>query len=378
MNKLFTEFLRTEKASGLFLIGCTLVSMSLANSVVAGSYQSFWHNHIFGTPLISWINDGLMTLFFLLIGLEIEREIYVGELSQPKQALLPILAAAGGMIAPALLHLCLNFGRPTQSGIAIPVATDIAFAVGVLSLLGNRVPLSLKVFLTALAIIDDLGSIVIIGFFYSHGFSGIYFLLAVATAGILFGLNRMKVQSLLVYLVGGSILWYFVHSSGIHATIAGVILAFLIPFGKGDDSSPSSRLQHRLHYPVAYGIIPLFALANTSLHLNADAAASLFSTNSLGIILGLVVGKPLGIVTASAIAVRLGICALPSDTNWGGIAATSVLCGIGFTMSIFITLLAFGEQELIEQSKIAILLASAMAGTAGYASLHCAFGRKKR
>jgi Na+:H+ antiporter, NhaA family len=377
MNKLFVEFLKTEKASGLFLIICTLVSISLANSGIGASYLSFWHTSLLGTPLISWINDGIMTFFFLLIGLEIERQIYVGELSQPKQALLPILAAVGGMIAPALFHLTLNFGTPTQSGFAIPVATDIAFALGVLSLLGNRVPLSLKVFLTALAIIDDLGSIVVIGLFYSHGFSAVYFLLAVATALILFGLNRMNVHSLVVYLVGGLILWYFIHCSGIHATIAGVILAFLIPFGKGENSSPSSRLQHGLHYPVAYIILPLFALGNTGLHLSGDAVASLFSLNSLGIILGLVVGKPIGIVTVSAIAVRLGMCALPSDITWKGLAATSFLCGIGFTMSIFITLLAFGQQELVEQSKIAILLASTVAGTAGYASLHCSLDRDR-
>lgn len=377
MNKLFLEFFKTERASGLLLIGCAVTSMALANSAVAENYLSIWQIPLFGQTLIYWINDGLMTFFFLLIGLEIEREMYVGELSRPKQALLPILAAAGGMILPALFHFSLNAGTPTQAGIGIPMATDIAFALGILSLLGSRVPLSLKVFLTALAIIDDLGAIVIIGFFYSHGFAVTYFLLAIATVGILFGFRLAKVQSLAVYLFGGCFLWYFTYQSGIHATISGVALAFLIPFGKGDATSPSTILQHKLHYLVAFGIVPLFALANTALQINSGAAASLLSSNSLGIILGLVLGKPLGIVALSAIAVRFGIGSLPPDVSWNGIVATSILGGVGFTMSIFITLLAFGDAATIEQSKIAIICGSTAAGLAGYASLHLVFARRK-
>ena len=377
MNKLFLEFFKTERASGLILIGCAVTSMALANSAVAENYLSIWQIPLFGQTLIYWINDGLMTFFFLLIGLEIEREMYVGELSRPKQALLPILAAAGGMILPALFHFSLNAGTPTQAGIGIPMATDIAFALGILSLLGSRVPLSLKVFLTALAIIDDLGAIVIIGFFYSHGFAATYFLLAIATVGILFGFRMLKVQSLAVYLFGGCFLWYFTYQSGIHATISGVALAFLIPFGKGDATSPSTILQHKLHYLVAFGIVPLFALANTALQINSGAAASLLSSNSLGIILGLVLGKPLGIVALSAIAVRFGIGSLPPDVSWKGIVATSILGGVGFTMSIFITLLAFGDAATIEQSKIAIICGSAAAGLAGYASLNLVFARRK-
>jgi len=377
MNKLFLEFFKTERASGLLLIGCAVTSMALANSAVAENYLSIWQIPLFGQTLIYWINDGLMTFFFLLIGLEIEREMYVGELSRPKQALLPILAAAGGMILPALFHFSLNAGTPTQAGIGIPMATDIAFALGILSLLGSRVPLSLKVFLTALAIIDDLGAIVIIGFFYSHGFAVTYFLLAIATVGILFGFRLAKVQSLAVYLFGGCFLWYFTYQSGIHATISGVALAFLIPFGKGDATSPSTILQHKLHYLVAFGIVPFFALANTALQINSGAAASLLSSNSLGIILGLVLGKPLGIVALSAIAVRFGIGSLPPDVSWNGIVATSILGGVGFTMSIFITLLAFGDAATIEQSKIAIICGSTAAGLAGYASLHLVFARRK-
>jgi NhaA family Na+:H+ antiporter len=375
MTKLFLEFFKTEKASGLVLIVCTIVSLSLANSGGAASYLSLWQLPVFGQTFSYWINDGMMTVFFLLVGLEIEREIYTGELSQPRKALLPIVAAAGGMAIPALVHFSFNAGTATQAGFGIPMATDIAFALAVLSLLGDRVPLSLKVFLTALAIIDDLGAILVIAILYSADISVTSLLIAVLIIVVLFVCNRLRIGSLVLYLVGGIFLWHFIHQSGIHATITGVILAFLIPFGKGDESSPSYRLQHRLHFPVAFIILPLFALANTSLTIAPGWHLSLLQPNSIGIALGLVLGKPIGITMFSLLGVRTGVLVLPGDLQWKHILSVSVLGGIGFTMSIFITLLAFQDAALVQASKIAILLASTCAGLVGYAMLRFASRR---
>jgi Na+:H+ antiporter, NhaA family len=372
MVSLFKEFFKTEKASGIILIACTVISMVLANSAMAGTYLSLWYASVFGYPLVYWINDGLMTLFFLLVGLEIEREIYVGELSQPRKALLPIIAAVGGMVVPALIHFVLNAGTSAQPGVGIPMATDIAFALGVLSLLGKRVPLSLKVFLTALAIIDDLGAILVIAVFYSGSLSMVNLLIAGGIILTLLICNWFGVDNLLVYLVGGILLWHFVHQSGIHATISGVILAFLVPFRKGDQHSPSYRLQHFLHYPVAFFILPLFALANTSLPISAGWYRNLFHPNSIGIALGLILGKPIGITALCALGVWAKWTRLPDDLNWRHIASVAVLGGIGFTMSIFITLLAFADPSFIQQSKIAILVASLVAGVLGYCLLRVA------
>lgn len=369
MTKLFVEFFKTEKASGIVLILCTIISVILANSEIARSYLSIWQISFLGHPLLYWVNDGLMTLFFLLVGLEIEREIYVGELSQPLNALFPIVAALGGMIVPALLHLSLNAGTETQAGIAIPMATDIAFALGVLSLLGNRVPFALKVFLTALAIIDDLGAIVVIGLFYTSGLSVSNLVIALLIVIVLALCNRLGIRNLFFYLAAGIFLWYFIHQSGIHSTITGVILAFLIPFRKGDESSPSYTLQHGLHYLVPFFVLPLFALANTGLTISSNWYASLLHPNSAGIILGLVVGKFVGISLFSLLAVKMNLCSLPTTVTWKHIVAVSLLGGIGFTMSIFITVLAFQDPSLVEQSKIAILLASVIAGSIGYLGL---------
>lgn len=369
MTKLFIEFFKTEKSSGIVLILCTIVSLSLANSSLATSYLSIWQVSVLGHPLVYWINDGLMPLFFLLIGLEIEREIYVGELSQPRNALLPIMAAIGGMMIPALLHLSLNAGTETQAGICIPMATDTAFALGVLSLVGKRVPFALKVFLTAFAIIDDLGAIVLVALFYTPGISTTNLLLALLMIVLLAICNRVGVRNLLFYCASGLLLWYFIHQSGIHPTIAGVILAFLVPFKKGDESSPSYKLQHGLHYLVAFLVLPLFVLANTSLRISGNWYDSLLQPNSLGIILGLFVGKCVGISLFSLLAVKLNFCSLPATLNWQHIIAVSVLGGIGFTMSIFITILAFQNVSLVEQSKIAILTASLIAGLIGYLAL---------
>jgi len=369
VTKLFIEFFKTEKSSGIVLILCTIVSLSLANSSLATSYLSIWQVSVLGHPLVYWINDGLMPLFFLLIGLEIEREIYVGELSQPRNALLPIMAAIGGMMIPALLHLSLNAGTETQAGICIPMATDTAFALGVLSLVGKRVPFALKVFLTAFAIIDDLGAIVLVALFYTPGISTTNLLLALLMIVLLAICNRVGVRNLLFYCASGLLLWYFIHQSGIHPTIAGVILAFLVPFKKGDESSPSYKLQHGLHYLVAFLVLPLFVLANTSLRISGNWYDSLLQPNSLGIILGLFVGKCVGISLFSLLAVKLNFCSLPATLNWQHIIAVSVLGGIGFTMSIFITILAFQNVSLVEQSKIAILTASLIAGLIGYLAL---------
>lgn len=366
LTRLFNEFFNSEKAGGLILVFITLLSLALANSTWQTSYIYFWHLDIGGHPIVHWINDGLMTIFFLLIGLELEREIYLGELAKIKNAALPIFGALGGMIVPAGIFLMLNFGTNTQAGAGIPMATDIAFAIGILSLLGNRVPASLKIFLTALAVIDDLGAIIIIAIFYTTSLSFLNLFIALGIFGCLLMLNRLKVHNLIPYLIGGAAMWYFMLHSGVHATITGVLLAFTIPFGNGGEKSPSYILQHFLHKPVAFFILPLFAIANTCIVLSDSWLDGLGQTNSIGIIVGLVIGKPLGIFLFSFIGVGLGLCVLPTDIKWKNIVGAGFLGGIGFTMSIFITLLAFNNADIINNSKIAILIASFIAGTIGF------------
>jgi NhaA family Na+:H+ antiporter len=322
-----------------------------------------------GESLEYWINDGLMTIFFLLIGLELEREIYEGELSNIKDALLPIFAALGGMLVPAGIYLLFNYGGVAQAGAGIPMATDIAFALGILSLLGNRVPLSLKIFLTALAVIDDLGAIMVIAIFYTKTILWSNLFYALGTMLILFVLNRMKVKSLIPYLFGGVIMWWFMLHSGIHATVTGVLLAFVIPFGNGDKDSTSSVLQHFLHKPVGFLILPLFALANTAIVVSSNIGETIAQHYSIGIALGLIVGKPLGIYLFSLLAVSLGICKLPPDMNWKTVIGVGFLGGIGFTMSIFITLLAFDDKTIISNAKFIILLSSLIAGIIGFVFL---------
>ncbi len=370
VSKLFTEFFESEKSSGIVLIVCTLVSLFLANSVLQESYGHLWHYQIGHHSVEHWINDGLMTIFFLLIGLELEREVYIGELSKIKNALLPIIAAAGGMLVPAGIYMIFNYGTPTQSGAGIPMATDIAFALGVLSLLGNRVPTSLKVFLTALAVIDDLGAILVIAFFYTDTLSLLNLGIALGIMGVLFVFNRMKINNWLPYVIGGIGMWYFMLNSGIHATISGVLLAFVIPFGDGGEKTISTKMQHFLHKPVAFFILPVFALANTAIVIGSDWMEGLKHENSIGIFLGLVAGKPLGIVLFCFAAVAFGVCQLPRGLKWGHILATGFMAGIGFTMSIFITLLAFKSQpDDVTISKIAIMISSVVAGIIGYVFL---------
>lgn len=366
LTKLFNDFFNSEKAGGLILVFVTALSLVLANSTWQLEYINFWHFNLGEHSIVHWINDGLMTIFFLLIGLELEREIYKGELSDIKNASLPIFGAMGGMLVPAGLFLLLNFGTDTQAGAGIPMATDIAFAIGILSLLGNRVPTSLKVFLTALAVMDDLGAIIVIAIFYTTSIDYTNLMIALGIFGFLIILNRLKVHNLIPYLIGGVVMWYFMLHSGVHATITGVLLAFAIPFGNGGEKSPSYILQHFLHKPVAFFILPLFAIANTCIAVGDSWQSGLEHTNSLGIIVGLVIGKPLGIWIFSYVGVGLGLCALPTDLKWSNIVGAGFLGGIGFTMSIFITLLAFDSEDIVNHSKIAILIASLFAGAIGF------------
>ena len=365
-TKLFTDFFESEKSAGLILILCTAVSLVFANVSFGESYIHFWHTSIFSKPLEFWINDGLMTIFFLLVGLEIEREIYIGELSGVKKAMLPTIAAIGGMLVPASIHFVFNHGTDTQNGIAIPTATDIAFSLAILSLLGDRVPASLKVFLIALAIIDDLGAILVIALFYSKGFSLTYFSFAILLFIVMLILNRLNFYKIWAYLIIGCLMWFCMYRSGIHATITGVLLAFALPFGNGRENSPSYKLQHYLHKPVAFLILPIFALANTCVMIPQSWSSDLTSLNSLGIMFGLLIGKPLGIFLFSLIGIALGFCTLPFDIKKRHLLGVGMLAGIGFTMSIFITLLAFNNSAIIDASKVAIMIGSFLSGILGF------------
>ena len=377
ITKVFNSFFESEKAGGLTLILCTIASIALANSYLSTKYVSFWHTQIGAHSLEIWINDGLMALFFLLIGLELERELYDGELSKIRNAMLPFFGAIGGMIVPALLYLSLNFGTQTQSGFGIPMATDIAFAIGILSLLGNRVPTSLKVFLTALAVIDDLGAILVIAIFYTKTIFWSNLAIVLLLLAFLFILNRLKVYNLVPYLIGGIFMWYFMMHSGIHATITGVLLAFVIPFGSGSEKSPSIILQNFLHKLTAFFVLPLFALANTAIVINSDWHYTLSQSYTLGIALGLLLGKPIGIWFFSYLSVRLKISKLPYDISWKTLFGVSILGGIGFTMSIFVALLAFEDEIHINNSKIIILSASLLAGLVGLLILKFTLKAKK-
>lgn len=370
LSRSFQEFFDSEKSSGILLILCTVASLLLANSLIGTHYLEFWQTRVAGLSIEQWVNDALMAIFFLLIGLELERELYVGELSNVRNALLPMFAALGGVMVPALIHYSLNSGTPTESGFGIPMATDIAFALGALAILGSRVPASLKVLVVAFAVIDDLCAIIVIAVFYTAQLSLIYLLAALAVWGVLLVFNRVfRVMSMLPYLIGGVLMWALMLKSGVHATIAGVMLAFAIPFSHKDDdaASPSHKLEHILHKPVAFIILPVFALANTGVVIGADWMQSLTSANSIGIIAGLLVGKPIGVFLLCFAAVTIGLCRLPEDLNWHHVLGAGILGGIGFTMSIFITNLAFtGDAATINASKMAILLASLTAGTVGF------------
>ena len=370
LSKTFAAFFDSEKASGILLIAGTAISLLVANSPLGAGYVAFWQTPIAGMSVEHWINDGLMAVFFLFIGLELERELYSGELSNFRNALLPIVAALGGMVAPALIHYSLNAGTPTQAGIGIPMATDIAFALGVLALLGQRIPWALKVFVVAFAVIDDLGAIVIIAAVYTTQVLAMYLAGALAVWMLLVALNRVfRVTALAPYLIGGALMWFLMLKSGVHATIAGVALAFAIPYSarSDDEASPSHRLEHLLHKPVAFVILPLFALANTCIVVGAGWMEDLTRANSIGIIAGLMLGKAVGVTLPCFVAVATGICRLPPDLNWRHVSGAGILGGIGFTMSIFIANLAFaGDAAAVNASKMAILVASLAAGILGF------------
>lgn len=373
MSDIIRDFFKMESAGGILLVIAATIAMFIANSSMGEGYQAILHTYVFGMSISHWINDGLMAVFFLLIGLEVKRELLEGALKSRETAIFPAIAAVGGMLAPALIYVMFNFNDPAAiQGWAIPAATDIAFALGIMALLGKRVPVSLKVFLLALAIIDDLGVVVIIALFYSSDLSTIALTVGFIMTGVLFMLNAKHVTKLSVYLIAGLILWIAVLKSGVHATLAGVVIGFAIPLkGNKGEHSPLKHLEHALHPYVAFGILPLFAFANAGISLQGVSIDGLTSMLPLGVALGLFLGKPLGIFSFSWAAVKLGVAQLPEGINFKHIFAVSVLCGIGFTMSIFISSLAFGQANAAYDTyaRLGILMGSTTAALLGYALL---------
>ena len=379
ITKPFRWFFKLEAASGLVLLFAAIIALIVSNSNLSELYFSTLNKYLFlginnfGLKLsvLHWINDALMAIFFFFVTLEIKREFLQGELSNIKQALLPIIAAVGGMLVPALFYVFINFGdSETMNGWAIPSATDIAFSLGVLSLLGKRVPLSLKVFLTALAIIDDLGAIVIIALFYSGDLSIKYLSLMLLAFIVLLVINKFNIKKFLPYLIVGIFLWDFTHNSGIHATIAGVLLAMTIPHRKKDkDFSLLIKIEHAISPYVAFGIMPLFAFANAGVSLEGLSFASLLDKVPLGILLGLFVGKQLGVFVFSYVSIKMKIAQMPNNSNWFNFYGVGVLTGIGFTMSLFVGNLAFPNSDIIDGVKIGVLLGSLFSTVLGYVIL---------
>ncbi|MCV4284087.1 Na+/H+ antiporter NhaA [Pseudomonas capsici] len=376
---ILARFLASESAGGIVLMGAALAALIVANSPLAPGYFAILHSVWLGLSVELWINDGLMAIFFLMVGLEIKREVLAGGLATWEQRALPGFAAAGGMLVPALIYLAINWGNAqTIGGWAIPAATDIAFALGVLSLLGKRVPTSLKVFLAALAILDDLGAVTIIAFFYSSGLNLPMLLASFATLAVLVVMNRLKVRRLLPYLITGALLWFFVLQSGVHATLAGVALALCIPLGKPEEEarSPLLFLEEKLHYWVAFAIVPVFGFANAGVSLAGISADNLLDPVPLGVALGLFVGKQIGVFLAALLAIRAGLAVLPQGSNWVQLYGVALLCGIGFTMSLFIGNLAFpGAAHLVDEVKIGVLMGSGLAAIAGVLLLRSRFSR---
>ena len=369
ITKFFKEFFSNSQSSGILLVFCVLISLMIANSSASEGFQSFLDQSWGPYSVSVWINDGLMAVFFLLVGLEIKRELLDGELSNFKNASLPIFAAIGGMLVPAAIFTLFNHGTEYSKGWAIPMATDIAFSLAIVSMLGKSVPSAIKVFLAALAIVDDLGAIVVIAIFYTDEIHWNYLLYSGIIVAILAVLNFLKVKKHVFYLIPGCVLWYFMHHSGIHATIAGVILAFCIPASKADneEASPLEKLEHFLHIPVSYAIMPIFALANTNITFKEGMVDGLFSNFGYGIVFGLILGKLIGINLFSFIAIKLKISSLPDKSRWVHMIGAGLLAGIGFTMSIFIALLSYKDnQDLQDSAKFAILTASVLAGFLGY------------
>jgi NhaA family Na+:H+ antiporter len=352
------------KLSGILLIGATLFSLLLSNFDFGASYLGLWHTELgfsfLHFDLRLWINDALMPLFFLLVGIEIKREVVKGELSRPRQAILPVAAAAGGILVPAAIYAAFNFNNPeTISGWAIPTATDIAFSLGILSMLGRRVPFAIKIFLTALAIIDDLGAILIIAVFYTGSLQLTMLLYAGLAMLALILMNLFRIRTVIPYMLVGVLLWYFILRSGIHPTIAGVLAAFTIP------SSLAEKAEEKMNNLVYYAILPLFALANTAIPLQVSITEGLFSGLNLGIMFGLVAGKPLGILLFTFILVRTRLGKLPGEVTWRQLLGMGLTAGIGFTMSIFIATLSFGSETLTDMAKLAVLAGSMAAAIAG-------------
>jgi NhaA family Na+:H+ antiporter len=369
----FQNFIQAEQSSGIILILATVVSLSIANSPLGEGWEHFWEHTYIGfaniglsKSIVHWVNDGLMTIFFLLVGLEIKKEIIEGELSSIKKSFLPIIAAVGGMVVPAIIYATINLGKESFSGWGIPMATDIAFALGILAMIGKRVPFSLKVMLAALAIVDDLGAIIVIAIFYSQQMDLYYLLYAIGTFAFLLLINKSGVKLTGLYLIIGVFLWYFTLKSGIHATISGVLLAIALPLGKGELNSSAEKLKHFLEKPVAFLIMPVFALANTGFMLNSNFSDVITSTASIGIILGLLIGKPLGIFLFSWVSIKLKLSNMPSEANWNQLLGIGFLGGIGFTMSIFIALLAYNNETLVVYAKVSILIGSVLSGVIGF------------
>lgn len=390
MRSLINRFLQLESASGLLLIIAAVIALIVNNSPLSHLYMGFLDVPVavqigalqIAKPLLLWINDGLMALFFLLIGLEVKREVLEGQLSKPSQIILPATAAVGGMLVPALIYWFINRDNPaTLAGWAIPTATDIAFALGVLALLGKRVPVSLKLFLMTLAIIDDLGAIIIIALFYSGELSNMALVLAGACLLALLGMNRLGVKKLAPYLIVGLVLWVCVLKSGVHATLAGVALAMFIPLGTGGkkSTSPLLTLEHALHPWVAYAILPLFAFANAGVSLTNASVESFTHSVPMGIAIGLLLGKTVGVFGLTWMAIKLRLAALPAGANWGQVFGVAILCGIGFTMSLFVGSLAFpsGVSEYAGEDRMGILTGSLFAALIGYA-VTAAASRKRQ
>lgn len=370
----FRTFLKSETAGGVILIFCVVVSLCIANSPLGDGFEDLLATEIgknFSTielryPILLWINDGLMAIFFLLVGLEIKRELVEGELSSIKHATLPIIAALGGVIFPALIYHSFNNGLDTDAGWAIPMATDIAFAIAIITMLGKNVPVALKVFLAALAIVDDLMAIIVIAVFYSSSLHFTYLGYAAGLVALLLIFNRMGIKHLAFYIIPGLFIWYFIHHSGIHATIAGVITAFTIPTTKGAEESPLERLERFLGRPVNFIIMPIFALANTNIAFEQGMIDGLFTPLGLGIVLGLFIGKPLGIFIVSWLSIKLGISKMPNKSTWAHLIGVGMLAGIGFTMSIFISILSFiGQEVLLSEAKFSILIGSLLSAVVG-------------
>lgn len=380
------RFLFSSIGPGIILMGCVALSLIIANSPLGPGFELFlgrevgYHSDAIHLryPILLWINDGLMAIFFLLVGLEIKREMVQGDLSSPKKAALPVFAAVGGVLFPALIYMLFNYGQATSVGWAIPMATDIAFALAVITMLGKRVPLSLKIFLAALAIVDDLVAILMIAIFYSSELELTYLYYAAGIFAVLMVLNRLGVQSVWAYILPGLFIWYFVHHSGIHATIAGVLTAFALPTKSrhAKREPPLIRLEHVLSRPVNLLIMPIFALANTNIAFQDGMLAGLFTPMGLGITLGLFLGKPIGIFLLSWLSVKLGLSSMPSGAGWFHVIGVGMLAGIGFTMSIFIAILSFSGQELLlSEAKFAVLTASLVSGISGSLLLRAASAR---